>query len=244
MSRSNPVDNTPNPCTRWFEWNGEKGNLRYYNKELKENVEVDLPFQFVLLDRLSTISGWHNNSESGIFSNEVRDTRNEVLIVKAFKLKEPIAEGFYIDIRDKVKANGGKFTINTYIAYSNGENEIELGSLRMHGAAMSAWIEFENDKAVRSALYTKGIKVASTAHGEKGSGKNKIQWEAPVFELTDVPEHVNDEATELDRHLQNFLRNYFKRTRVEQAQTPEDEANAEMAGVTTNGGEDEPEQPF
>lgn len=218
MSRSNPTDNSPNPCKRWFEWNGEKGNLRYYDKEAGENVEVDLPFHFILLDRLCCITGWHNNSESGIYSNEVRDTQGETLVVKAFKMKEPIASGFYQDVRDKVKANGGKFTINTYVAYTNGQQELTLGSLRMHGAAMSAWIEFEKDKAVRPVLYKKGIVIASTVHGEKGSGKKKIEWESPVFELVDVPPLINDLATEIDsQRLQPYLTAYFKRNRTEQA---------------------------
>lgn len=221
MSRSQPTDTSTNPCKRWFEWNGEKGNLRYYNKDTKENIEVDLPFQFVLLDRLSTITGWHNNSESGIFANEVRDTRNETFLVKSFKMKEPIAEGFYGDIKDKIKANGGKFTINAYIAFT-AEDELALGSLRMHGAAMSAWIEFENDKAVRPELYKRGIKIASTAHGEKGSGKNKIEWEAPIFELVDVLDKVNATANELDGKLQTYLKQYSKRTRVEQTAPTEE----------------------
>lgn len=221
MSRSKPTDNSPNPCKRWFEWNGEKGNLRFYDKEAQQNIEVDLPFQFVLLDRLLTITGWHNNSEAGIFSNEIRDTRSETLLVKSFKMKEPIAEGFYGDIKDKVKANGGKFTINAYIAFTDESGLLALGSFRMHGAAMSAWIEFENDKIVRPNLYKKGIKIASTSHGEKGSGKNKIVWEAPVFEIVDVPEAVNTDATELDSgKLQPYLKNYFKRSRVEQADEP------------------------
>lgn len=215
MSLSNPTNNLPNPCKRWFEWNGEKGSLRWFDKEKKENVEVSIPFQFILLDRLNTISGWHNNSESNIYSNEIRSTLNESLVVKSFKMLEPIATGFYSDIKDKVKANGGKFTINLYIAFTNEGGELELGSLRVHGAAMSAWINFENDKTVRPLIDKKGIKIASTLHGEKGTGKKKIEWEAPVFELADVPSEVIDDATGIDRALQTYLAAYFKRNKVD-----------------------------
>lgn len=226
MSRSQPNERIPNPCTRWHEWNGEKGTPRYYDKELKANVDLKLPFEFVLLDRLSTITGWHNNSEAGIFSNEIRDTRDEPLIVRSFKLKESIAEGLYTDIKDKVKANGGKFTLNLYIAYAEEAGTLALGSLRIHGAAMSAWFEFENDKANRSLLYTKGIRITSTLHGEKGSGKKAIEWEAPVFEFYDLEGEENEQAAAIDRDiLQPYLRSYFKRTRIEQAEPEASDAS-------------------
>lgn len=220
MSRSNPTDNSPNPCKRWFEWNGEKGNLRYYDKEKKERVEVDLPFTFLLLDRLSTITGWHNNSESGIYANEVRDTRNERLLVKAFKLKDPIAEGFYGTIKDKIKANQGKFTVNLYIAYKDEAGDLALGSFRVHGAAMSAWLDFENDKSIRPDIYKKATAIRATKHGEKGGGKNKIEWEAPIFELVAISAEADQQALVLDHTLQEYLKAYFSRTKVEQAEAP------------------------
>jgi len=224
MSRSNPNERIPNPCTRWFEWQGETGHHRYYDKELKENVECKLPFEFILLDRLSTITGWHNTSEAGIFANEVRDTRDEPIIVRSFKLLEPIAEGFYADIKDKVKANGGKFTINAYIAYAEEVGKLALGSFRMHGSAMSAWFDFENNKENRPLFYKKGIRIASTEHHEKASGKKKIEWESPVFEFYDLEQDENDQAAAIDRDiLQPYLKSYFARSRKEQAEPEKDD---------------------
>lgn len=213
MSRSNPVDIIPNPATRWFEWQGSNGNLRYYDKEKKENIEVEIPFDFILLDRLSTIKGWHDASESGIYSNEVRDTRSETMLVKAFKMKEPIAEGFYSDIKDRVKAEGGRFVLNCYIAYTDDSGELALASLRLHGAALSAWMDFENDKANRPLIYKKGIRIASVKAGKKGA----IKFQTPVFELIDLPDEVNDQAATIDRDiLQPYLISYLKRAKHEQ----------------------------
>jgi hypothetical protein len=73
MSRSNPQDHLQNPATRWFEWNGERGEIRYYDKELKKNVEVPLPFTFLLLDEVATVRGWHDPQRLGYYANEVRD---------------------------------------------------------------------------------------------------------------------------------------------------------------------------
>ena len=39
MSRSNPTENTnPNPAVRFFEWNGEGGAVRYYDKTAKKKA--------------------------------------------------------------------------------------------------------------------------------------------------------------------------------------------------------------
>ena len=120
MSRSNPTDNTPNPCTRWYEWDGANGGVRYYDKEAKKNIPVPDSFVFILLDELGTIKGWHDASDSGIYSNEVRDTKQETLLVKSFK-GGVLAEGLYANIRDRVtsKAVGGKFSMSCYIGYKS-----------------------------------------------------------------------------------------------------------------------------
>lgn len=226
MSRSNPIDIIPNPSTRWFEWSGSKGNLKYYDKEKKVNIEVDIPFDFILLDRLATIKGWHDASEAGIYSNEVRDTRNESFIVKSFKMAEPIAEGFYGNIKDKVKANGGNFVLQCYIAYTGDDGQMALGSLQFHGAALGAWMDFENaEKDNRKLVYEKGIQITESKSGKKGS----ITYQMPVFKFLDLPQEVNDAATELDVQLQQYLKSYFKRTKVDQTtkdeldQTPSEE---------------------
>ena len=104
MSRSNPIEQTKNPCTRWHEWAGgdNGGMFGYYDKEKKAMVEVAGKFTFIVLDELSCVKGWHDASDSGISSNEVRDTKSEPLVVKAFK-GGVLAEGLYAQIRDRIK---------------------------------------------------------------------------------------------------------------------------------------------
>jgi len=210
MSRSLPTDNSPNPATRWFEWDGSAGNVRYYDKAAKQTVVAGDKFTFMLLDQLATVKGWHDASESGIFSNEVKDTRAEPLVVKAFH-GGTIAEGFYKDIRDKIIAAGGHFTTNCYIAYRNGREKLEIGSLQFKGAALSAWMEF--CKEHRADLYKQAIRIVGTKEGKKG----KITFQTPVFALYPISEDADRDAVELDKELQAYLKSYFARTRVEQA---------------------------
>lgn len=211
MSRSNPTDGSPNPSTRWFEWHGAKSGdgIRYYDKEKKQNVKIGEKFAFLLLDELAVIKGWHEASESGIFSNEVRDTRNETFVVRSFKGGE-LAVGFYAGIRDRVAAHGGHFVASLYIAYKDG-SEYKLGNLQLKGAALSAWMEFK--KANRKAIYEQAIAIKGHTEGKKGS----VVYQSPVFAVMPASEEANNIAKALDAELQTYLETYFKKPRTEAA---------------------------
>lgn len=212
MSRSNPTDNAAHPCVRWIEWDGSNGGFRYYDKETKKNVSLEDGLTFILLDQVATIKGWHDASDSGIFSNEVRDVKQDVLVVKAFK-GGTLAEGPYKQIRDRVIAQGGHFTANLYSAIKIGE-ELAIASVQFKGAALNAWVEFS--KKHRSELYKKAVRCKGFDEGKKG----KITFRTPIFHLAEVTAETDARAIECDRVLQEFLKSYFGRTRVEQVATP------------------------
>lgn len=216
MSRSNPTVNTPNPSTRWFEWSGGKGGIKYYDKEAKVSVDVPLPFKFILLDKLATITGYSKQMGVGIFSNEVRDITREPFIVKAHK-GGVIESGFYKDIKEKItsKAIGGAFTVNLYLAYKDG-GDLKIGSLKLRGASLGAWMEFE--KKNRRDLLTKAIVISGSATGKTGT----VIYHTPTFELADVAEEANRLATALDIELQQYLNGYFASRTVEQVTTHEE----------------------
>jgi hypothetical protein len=221
MSRSNPTTQTPHPATRWFEVNGQNGEVFFYDKEKKEKVPVSTPFGFILLDETSVIKGWHEPSESGIISNEVRDTRNEVFVVRSFKGGE-IASGHYNFIKDKVAASGGSYNANLYIAFKGESGKLEIGSLMLKGAALSAWFDFrkearkqtvEVDGKKVSALYAKALVIKGWEDGKKGS----IKFKKPVFALSEIKPETNLQAIDLDKQLQEYLTEYFRRTKAEAA---------------------------
>lgn len=204
MSRSNPQDNAPNPATKFFEWNGEEGAVRYYDKADKKTINLPMPFTFLLLDELASVRGWHEPSKSGIYSNEVKDTRTDVFVVKSFK-GGTLAEGFYKDIKDRVNTIGGRFTSNCYIGFKNGAG-LEIGSLRFKGAALGAWMEFR--KANRNHLFDSAIAITGATSGKKG----RITYQMPVFELKTISPESNSKAVELDKLFQAWLTGYLTRT--------------------------------
>lgn len=243
MSRSNPQVLNPNPSTKWFEWNGEMGIFKYYDKVKEEVQPVPLPFTFILLDELAVVRGWHEPSESGITSNEVRDTRSEPFVVKAFKGGR-IAEGVWQSIKDRVGNAGGRFNSNLYIAYKEvGDPKLRIGSLMLHGAALMSYFDWRRDEGSSveeidgkkvPVRYAHAIAVKKFAEGKQG----KVVYRYPVFELVDVIPESNRQAMELDRELQKYLEGYFKRTKVEQVDDdPEPPAEAPQPDAPA----DEPE---
>ena len=221
MSRSNPTEGIKNPSTRWFEWAGgdDGGFLRWYDKEAGKQMKVDLPFTFLLLDELSTIKGWHDPSESGIYSNEVRDTRQDVLVVRAFKGGE-LASGVYKAIADRVKAQGGHYCSSLYIAYKDGE-ELRIGNISLKGATAGAWMEFKksaplkkdaNGKSQR-AYFVDAVTIGAYDQLKKGATVYRV----PKFSLKPVSEETNLQAIALDADLQAFLSDYLKRPKAEAA---------------------------
>ena len=216
------MDNQPNPSTRWFEWSGETGSIKYYDKEAKrlkdpskkgENIPVPLPFTFIVLDELNTIKGWHDASESGIYSNEIRDSRAETLYVKAFK-GGAIAEGFWAQIRDRVGNLGGSFYGSVYLGYRDAEKNLQIGNIQFKGAALNTWIEFR--KAHRNDIYKKAVQITSYKEGKKGS----IVFRTPVFAIKDITDKTDAEAKALDMLLQQYLKGYFSRTKSDQVAKP------------------------
>lgn len=211
MSLSKPSENAPNPATRWFEWNGEKGGIRYYDKDAKANVDVS-DFSFILLDQLGSVGGWHDASDSAIFSNMVRDTRQDVLVVKSHK-GGVLAEGVYKDIKDGINAKGGQFVALCFVAFK-GDDGLQIGALRFKGAALSAWMEFT--KANRSALTKGAVAITGFTEGQKG----RVIYRVPTMKPKPVSPETLAAAVSLDAELQEWLDAYLRRTKREQAEQP------------------------
>jgi hypothetical protein len=228
VSRSNPNEHLANPSTRWFEWNGEKGVVSYYDKDKKENVDVQLPFTFMLLDELASVRGWHDASSSGIYSNEVRDTTRDVFVVKSFK-GGTLGEGKYREIKNGVKAEGGRYNASCYIAYKNGDG-YKIGNMRLQGAALRAWMDFRKEH--KADIYTKAIKIDKFTEGQKG----RVVFRIPEMKLNSITPEAHAQASALDKELQAFLTAYLNRNRREQTESvAQHVSDEEIAASTTSG---------
>lgn len=203
MSRSNNT-NTANPATRFFEWSGSTGQIKYYDKEKGENVFIELPFTFLVLDQLSTITGYSDETQSGIWSNEVKNLKLEPLTVRT---KQGIlGAGMYESVKN---LKGVRFTKSIYIAYYNDDKELVIGNFKATGASLSAWIEFSRGKNVFDGAVT----ITKAVQAKKGATKYFI----PDFQTkSDVSEETNAKANELDKQLQKYLNDYLDSAPAEQ----------------------------
>jgi len=219
MSRSNPNESvSTHICTRWLEWGGATGNLTHYDKAMKENVPVALPFTFILLDILGTVTGWHDASGSGIVSNEMKmgDVGKGTFAVRAFKSRGDLVTGTWKHIKDRVNTLGGKFTVNLYMGYRDGD-ALKIGCVQFSGAALNAWVDFKD--ANQKDIYTKAIVITGSKDGQKGA----VKFKTPTFALRDISADSNAEAVELDRILQGFLAEKLQKPAPQAAAEPEPE---------------------
>ncbi len=198
MSRSNDTS-IKNPALKFFQWKGADGGFKFYDKDKKENIDVPLPFQFIVLDTLSTIKGYDDNAGSGFWSNEIRNTKTDILTVRS---KGGIcATGLYEKVITDRNCTGAKYCQSVYIAYKEGK-DLKIGNIQIQGAALGSWIEF----CKKNDIYKISISVKSFTEGKKG----KTIYQIPTFLVGTVSEEINAKALELDKELQIYLNAYLK----------------------------------
>ena len=176
-----------NPATKFIEWKSNDKCFNYYDKEAQKNVEIPLPFKFLVLDELHCIKGWNDASSSNIYSNEVKFISKEVMTVKPFKGNE-IAKGYYKDIKDKVVAAGGHYTKSIYVMLEDGS----LANISLKGSGVQKWGDFT--QKTRNRLADEWVTVAKAEDGKKGA----VKFSTPSFSfansISDEEANMADEA--------------------------------------------------
>lgn len=205
MSRSSDIKE--NPCKRYLDWNSDNGEFKWYDKENKVNVPVVAPFEFLVLDELTTIKGFYEKENAGVWANEIKNLKTQPLTVRT---KSGVLEsGLYEDIKDKLDSYGAGYTRSLYIAVKNEDDEYEIWNIQMKGAAFSGWMDFT--KVVKNKIYSEKV-VFDNFKSEK---KGKVTYTVPQFSLLPCSEEDNNAAKELDKELQDYLTYYFNRDKKE-----------------------------
>lgn len=188
-----------NPATKFFDWKSTDKCFSYYDKEKQENVQIPLPFKFLVLDELHAIKGWNDATSSGIFSNEVKFISKEVMTVKPFKGNE-IAKGLYKDIKEKVQSAGGHYVKSIYIMLEDGS----LANLQLKGSAVQKWGEFTSK--TRHRLPDEWVIVSKAIEGKKGAVKFNVPEFAFERSISDTEADLADEAfNTLETYLKAYL---------------------------------------
>jgi hypothetical protein len=197
MARSDAYATTlQSPVKKYLSWASNDKCFTYWDKETEKDRNLPLPINFIHYDEMATIKGWHEDSDSRIFSNEVKSTLTEPFSVKAWKHKGTVIEGLYQAIKDRLKAAGGKYTVSLYA-----ELDGEIVNFSFKGAALAAWSDFAKEN--RKAFLGNYVKISGALDAKKGSVKHSV----PVFELGSAIE-----ASVSDKSDKNYdlLQEYFK----------------------------------
>lgn len=195
MSLSKPQ--IKNPCHKFIEFKGDSGDFRYWDKATEKNIIVEKPFSFIVLDELSTIKGFSDEYQCGIFSNEVHNLSEETLSVRTFKGKTRIT-GKYSEIKGDIAAIGGKYCKSVYAALIGKDNQLELVNFQLSGIAFKAWLDAVIDKSSFS------VTVTGCDNGKKG----KVEFKIPIYKQTEVATELIAKAVVMDKDLQAYLKEY------------------------------------
>lgn len=201
MSLSQPK--SKNPATKFIDWSGSKGQFKYYDKEAGKDVYFEKEIYIVPLDEFSTIKGFHDASTSGIFSNEVRYLKKDILTVRAFKGGE-LAKGLYSDIKGNLQ--GGKFARSTYavLVTPAGKDKtpvLELVNISFYGSALGSYIDSKIN--VDSGQI---IKLSPSTDQKK---KGQTIYFEPKIEKQKVRKDILESCIEFDLQLQKYMKSYL-----------------------------------
>mgnify|MGYP003694197153 CR=1 FL=1 len=199
MSRSNPSENTnPNPATRWFGGTANTGSTAHMTKRPRRTSMSAATLRSFCWISLGSVHGWHDASDSGITRTQVKDTRQDALVVKAFKGGND-RRGHLQGHQDRVNVVGGQFVASCYIAFNGRRGALAIGSLRLKGAALGAWMEFRKS---HRADPTEGHSDQGLHRRQEGEGRFP---RAPNLSTKEISPETDAAAIALDTTLQEFF---------------------------------------
>lgn len=202
MSKSNPTDTLTNPAKLFIEWSGEEGKFNYFDKDKKEKVFLDMPVRFIPLDVLSTVKGYDEGAKKGYWSNEVRNTKEDVMVLRS---KDGIEyTGIYENLKEKFSSKGVNYVQSVYAAFKIGK-ELSIVNFQLKGSALSPFIEFCKGKKISEI----GVEVKSSTPKKKGA----VKYFEPIYEVMGVSEATNKQAIDLDIELQEYLSAYLSKNK-------------------------------
>lgn len=199
MSRTNTnTKRNPNPVNLYISFNGD-GNFVYWDAKQQGRASFGPSIDLVLMDTRSTIAGFSKADNARIYANRVSALTKERLVVKAGE--KVIAEGMYADIKNDIKAAGGKFATEAY-ALVVVDGELRPATITFTGEALRCWMDFMDEIGGKYAAYA--YLVTASKGEEKKAGKNS--YFSVKFSMSDLPAEYAEAANAFnDDYLQPFL---------------------------------------
>lgn len=185
-----------NPVSKFFDWKSDKenktGTFKSWDKETKTET-ASIPSEFILLSQVSCIKWWDDKSGSGIYSNEVVSTKNEDLVVRAFKSDTPLFEGKY----DRDTIEGLWWVFHKGLIVLEGTN--------IHEYYLKGWALFQWNEDVNK-IDTENYKIKIDKIVEKK--KWAVTYYVPTWkQWSKITEEDRSVALEMVRLLEEYRSN-------------------------------------
>jgi len=194
MSLSNPTKSN-NPAQKFIKFND--GKWIYYDKQEEKNIELKLPAYFIILDELTTITGWSDSLQSYLYSNEIHNFK-EQLTVKSFKGGLSIV-GIYQDIKPALKDAGGQYCKSVYAMMFDKDMNTEMVNIKFTGSSLGPFIE-ANIKIDNQSFALMSEMIPAK--------KGKVDYFIPTLKVYKINEELKQEAIQMDIELQKYFKVY------------------------------------
>ena len=230
-----------NPVKKFLEWKSNDQNFQWYDKATCRKKGVELPLKVLFLEHYHTVKGWSDSANSGIWSNEVFNSRKEEVTVR--NANGVIATGIYNEMKDTIKNAGGVYYRSVYCMTPEGE----IINLQLKGAALGGlnaetsvdktdvlgWSTFyggdrkKNIKGVSHLLDNQWIEIKEAKGGKKGA----VKFSIPHFEVGEVITRDEDKlANEAANKLQTYMDQYFAKE-VEEIEVEAEVVEADLSDL-------------
>lgn len=204
MSRSNPTDTAAkNPARKFLKWKSGKSQWVYWDKEAEKEVLVPTKTPFIVLDILSTVTGFNDRKKQGIWSNEVRSLKTDLRVQDK---DGEVFTGPWKEVKEKV--HYAKFCSSVYAVAKFGD-AYEMVNFQLSGASLGPWIDFVTELGGNDKLYEDlVVSISKVNDGQKGS----VNYTFPTFKVVshELSEAAQKEAEDADKVLQGYLKGYFE----------------------------------
>jgi hypothetical protein len=209
-SRNNEGDAVQeHPSKFKISFKGDTGDWSVYDKSTKEKTTLASDkLVFMPLLRTSGAAGYFQPANMGYWSNEILDSRTDVLEVKGNDGSE-LAVGLWKDIKEVCNSKKVNFIANLYAAVKI-DGDYEIAVIELKTTSLVAFGEFS--KAVsaaaggkNNAVYQVAVKVTGLTPKKNGA----VNYMVPTFGTLSVSDAANQAASKLAETCENYLQGYF-----------------------------------
>jgi hypothetical protein len=188
----------PSPVKRYYTWGSDAKGFKWYDKSTGEN-KVEFPLSVAFITSRSTVRGWHDATESSIYSNEVKNTAQEALSVYSSKPDKKgntlLATGIYKNIKGDLQ--GGHFEKVLY-AYQEGVGVVKIN---LKGSSLQAFSNFEKENKAQ-VLFDNLLSITTFESAKKGATKYTVPNFTLGAQITkELDQLVNGAYTEVVTYL-------------------------------------------